>query len=62
CISCGKCIQVCPPKVVSKDSENNIIIDYSGCISCFCCHEFCPEHAVRIKKNTIRKIFEYKRV
>lgn len=62
CISCGKCIQVCPPQIISKDSSNKIIIDYKKCISCFCCHEFCPEHAVKIKKNTIRKIFEHKRV
>jgi len=62
CISCGKCIQVCPPQTISKDSSNRVIIDYKNCISCFCCHEFCPEHAIKIKKNTIRKIFEYRRV
>lgn len=61
CIRCGKCIEVCPPKAVTKDKEKQIVIDYKKCISCFCCHEFCPEKAIKIKRNTIRRFLEYRR-
>ncbi len=61
CISCGKCVEVCPPKAVTKDIDKQISIDYNKCISCFCCHEFCPEKAIKIKKNTLRRFLEYKR-
>jgi uncharacterized protein (DUF362 family)/Pyruvate/2-oxoacid:ferredoxin oxidoreductase delta subunit len=62
CVLCGKCIEVCPPKIISAGDDNRISIDYKKCIRCFCCHEFCPEKAVRIKRNAIRRLFEYKRI
>lgn len=61
CISCGKCMQVCPPKIISRDENKRMLIDYKKCISCFCCHEFCPEHAIKIKKRFISRFLEYKR-
>ncbi|MGI6084401.1 MAG: DUF362 domain-containing protein [Acetivibrionales bacterium] len=61
CISCGKCIEVCPPKTISKNKEKQVNIDYNNCISCFCCHEFCPEKAIKIKNNSLRRFLEYKR-
>ncbi|MGI6123951.1 MAG: DUF362 domain-containing protein, partial [Acetivibrionales bacterium] len=61
CIGCGKCIEVCPPKTISKDKAKQVNIDYRNCISCFCCHEFCPEKAIKIKHNALRRFLEYKR-
>lgn len=62
CITCGKCKQVCPPQAISVSEDKKMVIDYSKCISCFCCHEFCPENSIKIKKNTIRRILEYRRL
>lgn len=62
CISCGKCVEVCPPKAALRGADKKVFIDYGRCISCFCCHEFCPEKAIRIKKNTLRRFLEYKRL
>lgn len=62
CISCGKCVEVCPPKAAIRGEDKKISIDYKKCISCFCCHEFCPEKAIKIRKNTLRRFLEYKRI
>lgn len=62
CKLCGKCMEVCPPQVITRNEELKLVIDYSKCIRCFCCHEFCPEKAVKIKKTAFNKIFEYKRL
>ncbi len=62
CVLCGKCMEICPPKAITRSQDKGMIIDYNKCISCFCCHEFCPEKAVKIKKNALRRILEYKRL
>lgn len=62
CISCGKCVEVCPPKAALRGEDKKISIDYKKCISCFCCHEFCPEKAIKIRKNTLRRFLEYRRL
>ena len=62
CVACGKCMEVCPPKAITRGEDKKLSINYNKCISCLCCHEFCPEKAVKIRKNIIRKIFEYRRV
>jgi uncharacterized Fe-S center protein len=61
CISCGKCMEVCPAKVISKTKDNTVIINLTKCISCFCCHEFCPQNAVKICRNSISRFLKYNR-
>ncbi len=49
CVKCGECSRVCPPKVISMES-NGPVIDLDHCIRCFCCHELCPKKAVNLKR------------
>ena len=54
CLSCGVCIDMCPvsPKAVGwrdNDETQPPEYDYSRCIRCFCCQEFCPHGAIYIK-------------
>ncbi len=49
CISCGKCIAICPGKALQFDSEKHIKADYSACIRCYCCAEVCPADAIQIE-------------
>lgn len=55
CISCGKCIAICPVKALRfhPEKKNRVLLNDSVCIRCFCCSEVCPESAIEIR----RKIF-----
>jgi len=55
CTRCQTCVKICPQKVMRLQS-GRIVIDYKGCISCFCCQESCPEAAIKIKKSLLAKI------
>jgi uncharacterized protein (DUF362 family)/NAD-dependent dihydropyrimidine dehydrogenase PreA subunit len=55
CISCAKCINICPYNALSFDKtrKNTVLINDPKCIRCYCCQEVCMEGAVKIE----RKIF-----
>lgn len=53
CVSCGKCIQVCPTKNITwKDGRP---IWGNDCTMCLACYHHCPKHAVRYGKQTNKK-------
>ena len=48
CIGCGKCFDVCPPKVSAITVENNLaFIDSEKCIACGLCVAVCPTNAIQ---------------
>lgn len=55
CRLCNSCVENCPQRTMDNKS-GKIVIDYSRCISCFCCKEFCPYAAIKIKKSLLAKI------
>jgi uncharacterized protein (DUF362 family)/Pyruvate/2-oxoacid:ferredoxin oxidoreductase delta subunit len=55
CIRCDRCVEICPPKALSKESEE-LVFDYKKCIRCFCCQEICPEGAIFLKPGWALKI------
>lgn len=61
CIGCGHCIRNCPAKIIHME-DKKAIADLNKCISCFCCHEVCPEHAVEIRVPFIAKLLFRERV
>lgn len=51
CINCGKCIEICPPHVltfVPYKKKNKVKIYRKDCMHCFCCHEVCPVNAIKL--------------
>jgi pyruvate formate lyase activating enzyme len=44
CIGCGRCLEVCPEKALSK--ENPYYIDRDACTLCFTCVDECPARAL----------------
>ena len=53
CISCGKCITICPGKALKFNENKKIDVDYAKCIRCYCCHEVCPADAIDIEKQGV---------
>lgn len=55
CRLCQACVQNCPQKAMNNKNDR-IEIDYSRCISCFCCREVCPYAAIEIKKSFLTRL------
>jgi uncharacterized protein (DUF362 family)/ferredoxin len=55
CNACNRCLEICPPKVLSRE-ERGLVFDYGKCIRCFCCQEVCPEGAISIKPGWAMKL------
>jgi len=58
CKGCGICIEKCPKKALSFDSEQSgpygaptVKCDLKHCIACGICELHCPDHAIRVDKK-----------
>lgn len=52
CISCRKCIKLCPMHVISEmEEKKKIKIDFNRCIGCGVCAFNCPEEAITMVKK-----------
>jgi len=56
CISCGICVESCPPQALRLTPKSLPQVDMAKCISCFCCQELCPEHAVIVQKSWLSRV------
>jgi uncharacterized protein (DUF362 family)/Pyruvate/2-oxoacid:ferredoxin oxidoreductase delta subunit len=55
CQKCGVCLAHCPPKAIAE-IKGEMRIDGDKCISCYCCHELCAFHAIRITEPRLGKL------
>lgn len=55
CVACGICIQNCPMKTISQ-VDGLAKIDLGNCIRCYCCHEMCPEQAIKLRQPRVGRI------
>ncbi|MBC7246166.1 MAG: DUF362 domain-containing protein [Actinobacteria bacterium] len=46
CTGCGSCVRGCPVQAISLHGYPRF--DAAKCIACYCCHELCPEGAVKV--------------
>lgn len=49
CITCGKCVDVCPTRVFDLDADGYpVIARQSDCQTCFMCEAYCPTDALYV--------------
>jgi uncharacterized protein (DUF362 family)/ferredoxin len=58
CISCGKCVEICPGKALEiRQKGARPTWTKAKCINCHCCEEVCPQGAAHVSIAGIRGIF-----
>ncbi|MFA6075615.1 MAG: DUF362 domain-containing protein [Negativicutes bacterium] len=55
CVGCGECGKICPAAAITIVNQA-AVIDKHRCIRCFCCQEFCPHDAVKVKQGLLAKL------
>jgi Pyruvate/2-oxoacid:ferredoxin oxidoreductase delta subunit len=58
CIACGDCVAGCPQQVITI-IDSLAVIDYSRCIRCYCCHEFCTEKAIDLERSWLGGLVQW---
>lgn len=51
CISCNKCVEVCPTDVFDSLNGTPEITRQSDCQTCFMCEAYCPVDALFVHPN-----------
>jgi ferredoxin len=46
CMSCGRCLQVCPSDAIDFDIDGKALIDQTKCTQCGRCVRVCPKDAI----------------
>lgn len=54
CTGCGRCASVCAAGAL-KISGRSAKFDYGRCIRCYCCHEMCPENAIKFRESPLAR-------
>lgn len=55
CKLCELCVEGCPAQAMTRGA-GKIDIDYSRCIRCFCCSEFCPERSIDVERGWLLRV------
>jgi uncharacterized protein (DUF362 family)/Pyruvate/2-oxoacid:ferredoxin oxidoreductase delta subunit len=58
CTGCGLCEKHCAEGAVTV-VDGKAKIDYTKCIACFCCQEFCESKAVGTRRRVIGRVFTF---
>ncbi|MCP4764004.1 MAG: CoB--CoM heterodisulfide reductase iron-sulfur subunit A family protein [archaeon] len=48
CVNCGMCISACSPAAISRNKENEIVINEVACKGCGLCTPSCPTGAIQL--------------
>jgi uncharacterized protein (DUF362 family)/Pyruvate/2-oxoacid:ferredoxin oxidoreductase delta subunit len=55
CTACRTCVRGCPQGAISV-VDGLAMVDDSACIRCYCCHELCPESAIKLEFSWLGRL------
>ena len=55
CTGCGHCARGCPAKAI-EIVKGKARISRRKCVRCFCCQEFCPTGAMKVRRSLVARI------
>ena len=58
CISCKKCVEICPNNVFTFENKRPKITDINKCSFCGVCADQCPTQAIQIEVNKDHKKYK----
>ena len=56
CISCGKCVRICPIQAISQTVGEVPVIDEESCLGCGVCARVCPKKTIQMLPRPKRHI------
>jgi ferredoxin len=61
CAQCGICENGCPvnPAAIQPGLLPAPPVNDETCIHCYCCHEFCPHHAIQLRHSWLARSFNF---
>ncbi|MBM3307647.1 MAG: DUF362 domain-containing protein [Candidatus Eisenbacteria bacterium] len=54
--ACRLCARSCPVGAIAM-KDGAPVVSRKACVECLCCHEVCPEHAVRVRLSWLARRF-----
>jgi uncharacterized protein (DUF362 family)/Pyruvate/2-oxoacid:ferredoxin oxidoreductase delta subunit len=58
CVSCGRCVDMCPAGALRLEAGARPVLDARACIECCCCHEVCPHQAVDMRLSPALRLLQ----
>lgn len=52
--ACALCVRSCPAGAIAMTPDGPVV-DRKACVECLCCHEVCPEQAVRVRLSWLAR-------
>jgi uncharacterized protein (DUF362 family)/Pyruvate/2-oxoacid:ferredoxin oxidoreductase delta subunit len=56
CARCDACIKNCTASAIKYDEEKLPVIDYTTCIYCYCCENYCTYDAIHLQGGTVNHL------